>query len=290
MIKSMTGFGKSICKTSKRLFSIEIKSYNGKQTDIYLKVPQILKNKEIELRELIINELIRGKIECTITSEYIGEDLPININSQLIKSYYKQLLEISEELNCVNEPLLNIIFRFPEVLKPSDEELEEKDWNEFCNSFLNALNQVNQFRLNEGKALAEDLKEKVIKIKNLLIEITFFEDARINKIKERLKKNLEISLKENEYDKNRFEQELIYYLDKLDINEEKVRLDQHLNHFLDTLNNEENCGRKLQFIAQEMGREINTISSKANDYDIQRITILMKDELEKIKEQVLNVL
>lgn len=290
MIKSMTGFGKSICKTSKRLFTIEIKSYNGKQTDLYLKLPQIIKNKEPEIRELILNELYRGKIECNITSEYIGEDIPVRINSQLIKSYYKQLATITQELNCIDEPLMGIIFRFPEVMKQTEEELEESDWIEFKNSLYNALVQVNEFRTNEGKALAKDMLDKAIKIQNLLKEITPHEQSRIDKIKDRLRKNLETLMNDNEYDKNRFEQELIYYLEKLDINEEKVRLEQHINHFIETLNNEENCGRKLQFIAQEMGREINTISSKANEYAIQHITILMKDELEKIKEQVLNVL
>ena len=290
MIKSMTGFGKAECELKDRKIIIEIKSLNSKNLDIYTKIPGIYREKELEIRNTISKVLLRGKVEFVLYYEIAEDNKATTINSEVVKNYYNQLKEIATDLNIeTSEQLLQIATRLPDTLNTEREEIDQNDWTKINETILEALNQLDNFRIQEGEFLKKDI-EQIIKIINQYKEeITPFEVNRTEKIRNKLNESLN-SLSDQEIDKNRFEQELIYYLEKLDITEEKVRLTNHCNYFTEMINEPESNGKKLGFISQEIGREINTIGSKANDSDIQKFVILMKDELEKIKEQMLNIL
>jgi uncharacterized protein (TIGR00255 family) len=286
----MTGYGKASADIPGKKINVEIRTLNSKQTDINAKMPWIYREKEIEIREILTRTLERGKIDLSIyTDEAISQNIPV-INGSAVHSYYKQLKEIAGELYIdADDQLLSIIMRLPEILKTEKEVLSADEWNSLQNLIAEAAGITDTYRRSEGMALARDMEERIGTILSMMTEIEPFEVNRIDNIRERINGNLTRLGAEN-IDKNRLEQELIYYLEKLDITEEKVRLKQHCEYFLETMNQDGANGRKLGFIAQEIGREINTIGSKANDATIQGIVVRMKDELEKIREQVLNIL
>jgi len=290
-MKSMTGFGKAESTNDQRKFMIEIRTLNGKQADVIMKIPAAYKDKEPEIRNELINQLQRGKIELYITMEDEFDNTTTKFNEAAIKNYYRQLSGISER-NHIPLPsdILNSIIRLPDTLKLERQVPDELEWQIQFEGIRQALRQVNNFRQQEGLALMEDISERIRLIETCIEEIEKIEPQRLDIIKNRLRQNLIEYIGENTIDQNRFEQELIYYLEKLDINEEKVRLRNHCVYFIQTMNEGDGVGKKLGFIAQEIGREINTIGSKANHADMQQIVIQMKDELEKIKEQLLNVL
>lgn len=291
MMRSMTGFGKSVCELSNKIVAIEIRSLNSKQLDIFTRIPNLYKQKEIELRNLISQSLTRGKVELSITYENTDTSSTAKINKQLVKEYYTQLKSLSEEMSISqDEALLQTIMRFPDVLKIDKEELDESEWKTLRDTIKSALTSIDEFRVQEGNALEKDIIQRVKAIAVLMVNIEPYEKERSDKIQTRIATSLSELVDSDKIDENRFEQELIYYLEKFDITEEKVRLKNHCDFFLEVSESNEAVGKKLGFIAQEMGREINTIGSKANHSDIQRIVVQMKDELEKIKEQLMNVL
>jgi uncharacterized protein (TIGR00255 family) len=291
MIRSMTGYGKSVLETPQKKISVEIRSLNSKQADLNTKVPWLYKEKEIEIRNLLSKRLERGKIDLYISFDIMDDELMPVINKASVKNYYRQLSEVSSELGInAGVEALSIIMRLPEALKSEKPELTEEEWQMALKMINEALRLVDVYRIEEGKALARDLSSSVKKILGFLEDIVPFEAERITKVREKLTASLNDSIGSENVDMNRFEQEIIFYLEKLDINEEKVRLRKHCDYFIETMNGKDSNGKMLSFIAQEMGREINTIGSKANDASIQKIVVMMKDELEKIKEQVLNVL
>ena len=287
----MTGFGKAECELKDRKVIIEIKSLNSKNLDIYAKIPGIYRQKELEIRNTISKILQRGKVEFVLYYEITDDNKATTINSGVVKNYIDQLKSVADDLNLeTSEQLLQMAIRLPDTLNVKREEIDENDWKIISKSIINALDQLDEFRIQEGKYLKKDIEQRIKIIDDKKDEITPFEIARTEKIREKLKVSLNKNVDEQDYDKNRFEQELIYYLEKLDITEEKVRLTNHCNYFIEMLDEPESNGKKLGFISQEIGREINTIGSKANDSDIQKRVVLMKDELEKIKEQMLNIL
>ncbi|HAM98224.1 MAG TPA: YicC family protein [Marinilabiliales bacterium] len=291
MLISMTGFGKAICELGSKKLTIEIKSLNSKQLDINSRMPGFYREKEIEVRNLISKKLERGKIDFAMYAEVTGTENNSVINAELVKAYYHQLAKVSEELGIDNKSeLLQIVMRLPDTLKTEREELDENEWLDVVKFIEAALDELIKFRIQEGRALEKDIVERIEIIKDLLKQIDPLEKQRIERFKDRLRQNLRELSENDEYDENRFEQELIFYLEKLDITEEKVRLANHCEYFVKNVNKDETVGKKLGFISQEMGREINTLGSKANDSDMQKLVIKMKDELEKIKEQLLNVL
>ena len=287
MIKSMTGFGKATINCEGRTIVIEIRSLNSKQLDLNARIPPLFRDKENEIRSLIIKELERGKIDLYVYIE--KTDRPtIAIDETLAKAYFERLTKLSQH---VNNPKETDIFAqtlcLPDVITTPREEISENLWNAVFDGVKTACNAVNRFREEEGAILSEDFCLRIQQISNLIDAITPFENNRIVELKKKMIENLEnLPLK---YDPNRLEQELIFYIEKLDITEEKVRLRKHCNYFMDTMK-ENNAGKKLGFIVQEMGREINTIGSKANDFNIQQMVVLMKDEAEKMKEQLANIL
>ena len=289
MIKSMTGFGKASQELSDKTINIEIRSLNSKSADISLRLSSGLRNYELELRNEISKQLERGKIDLSIFIESKKAEIPVEINIELAKAYHKQLKNLALELN---EPIANAlqqVLKFPDVLKNERKETDENEWKLIKHCLNSALDELNNFRDIEGLSLKKDFEIRISKINTCLEEIKTLDLIRINAIKNRIRNNIEEVIGKSNLDENRFEQELIYYIEKLDINEEKVRLKTHLDYFIETCN-EKSAGRKLNFISQEIGREINTIGSKANDAQIQKLVVLMKDELEKIKEQANNVL
>jgi len=289
MIKSMTGFGKASQELSDKTINIEIRSLNSKSADISLRLSSGLRNYELELRNEISKQLERGKIDLSIFIESKKAEMPVEINIELAKAYHKQLKNLALELN---EPIANVlqqVLKFPDVLKNERKETDENEWKLIKHCLNSALEELNNFRDIEGLSLKKDFETRISKINICLEEIKTLDLIRINDIKNRIRNNIEDVIGKSNLDENRFEQELIYYIEKLDINEEKVRLKTHLDYFIETCN-EKSAGRKLNFISQEIGREINTIGSKANDAQIQKLVVLMKDELEKIKEQANNVL
>lgn len=289
MIRSMTGFGKAQVSLTDKKLSIEIKSLNSKQFDLTLRLPGFLKEKESELRSLLSKEVERGKTECMVSLE-TGMDKPVSINKELFKFYYSELLSISKELNTDAEGLFKVTAGMPDVIRPEREELSEDAWEAIQKGLERAIVDFNGFRLKEGKNLEEDLQLHLTGIKQNLSQISALDKGRTEKIRDRIISKLKDLISEESLDSNRLEQEMIFHVEKLDINEEKVRLMSHCQYFEDTLKEKTSQGRKLGFIAQEIGREINTIGSKANDAPIQRLVVLMKDDLEKIKEQLNNVL
>lgn len=291
MIKSMTGFGKAVCECQNRKMVVEIKSLNSKSVDINARIPNGYREKEVEIRNLISNRLHRGKVDFQITIENSGDASNYSINKGLAQKYYRELKELSLDLDEKDfSDYLLIIMRMPDVLVTEINEISEEEWSELKKAILQAIDEVDMFRINEGEGLEKDLRYRNEKIVNLLEEVTPFEKARLKNLKAKISKDLHDVADKEEIDKNRFEQELVYYQDKLDITEEKVRLKKHCEYFIETLDEPDSQGKKLIFISQEMGREINTLGSKAGEANIQKIVIQMKDELEKIKEQLFNIL
>ena len=292
MIKSMTGFGKTTVEVNNKKIIIEIKSLNSKQFDMNLRMPPLYREKEMEVRALVKEQLDRGKIDMIIYFDNAETGKNGSINRPVVIEYFHQLVEIAGQLGVEPDKngLLQTIMRFPDTLQVKTEELEEEEWQALCDGINQALEAINNFRLQEGQALAKDIRHRVLLIQELASQVPPFEQQRIVSIRQRLQEKINEWTDITNIDQNRLEQELVYYLEKLDITEEKVRLANHCKYFLETIEKEDAPGRKIGFIAQEMGREINTLGSKANDHDIQKLVVLMKDELEKIKEQSLNIL
>lgn len=292
MLKSMTGFGKATSEYKDKKLTVEIKSLNSKQSDVNVRMPLQYREKELVLRNEVIQKLNRGKIDLSIWIEGNDADKTVQFNESLIKDYYFQLEKVSKMIGqkLENEQVMQLIMRLPDVLKTELKELDENEWKIILQTLNSAINQLDEFRVQEGKVLETDFIKRIDRIVAMLNQLKPFEKERIEKIRERINQNLSENLENVDIDKNRFEQEIIFYLEKFDITEEKVRLRNHSAYFLETLNQEEFAGKKLGFIAQEIGREINTIGSKANHVEIQKIVVQMKDELEKIKEQLLNIL
>lgn len=290
MLKSMTGYGKSELEINNKKIIIEIKSLNSKQLDINLKLSNSFREKELEIRK-ILKKLERGKVEFYINIESLESELSVSINKPSFLAYYNQIKEIGNELDIkTSELTINNILKLPDVLQNKKNVLDENEWENLKTQIDLAILNLNKFREQEGSALEKDIELRINKILNLLSEVDAPEENRIEKIKERIKNNFNNFLTEKNIDENRFEQELIYYIEKIDITEEKTRLRNHCNYFLKNIKTTAPVGKKLGFISQEIGREINTLGSKANDSDLQKIVIKMKDELEKIKEQLLNIL
>ncbi len=291
MIKSMTGYGKAEFETGNKKITIELKSLNSKQIDINMRTPMLYREKELEIRKEISEKLIRGKVDFSIFIEDHGTDSNSAINEPIVINYFNQLSDIQKKLGLpVTEQIMFSVMRLPDTVKTVFANPDEKEWEVIFSQIRSVVRAVDQFRLQEGDALSRDIRSNIDEIRKLFAQIDPFEEQRITNIKTRILESLnEISINGN-VDKNRFEQELIYYLEKLDINEEKVRLTNHCEYFLETLDSPADVGKKLGFIAQEIGREINTIGSKANESHMQRIVVQMKDSLEKVKEQLLNVL
>ncbi len=290
MIKSMTGFGKSIVNLEGKSVTIEIKSLNSKQLDLNIKLPPAFREKEPVIRSIISQRLERGKIELTGNIDYTDGELPSSINKSLVTGYYSELKSIADTLGDKNSDILSIVMKIPEVLRPTRDLLTEEEWSLISGCLERAVSALDDFRTHEGSLLMTDFGVRINSIAGLLETLDEFEILRSIQFKEKLRTSVIEFANNNTLDSNRFEQEIIYYLEKLDITEEKVRLQKHLNYFIDTMHESEANGRKLTFVTQEIGREINTIGSKANDANIQRAVVQMKDELEKIKEQLANIL
>lgn len=291
MVKSMTGFGRSEQTVGDKTFLVDIKSLNGKQFELQLKLPGFLKPYEFEIRKLISDKLGRGSLDCSISLKQTGNAKPVSINTDLAKAYYKALSELSNELKLDPSNILSTLVKLPEVITPTGDTLTKEEWMEFKEVILLAIEDLNLHRLDEGKILEEDMRLRIGNILKQQEEVTKLEPLRQQKIKEGLKKMLDEQVGKENYDTNRLEQEIIYYIEKIDISEEQVRLKNHCEYFKTILNEpEDGKGKKLSFILQEIGREINTTGSKAYDSEIQKCVVMMKDELEKAKEQVLNVL
>ena len=291
MIKSMTGYGKAIAETPQKKITIEIKSLNSKQLDLNTKLPWLYKEKEPEIRNLISQRLDRGKIDFSIYCDILDDVVVTVINKSAVRNYYNQFKEIAEELKIdLDDQIFTAIMKLPDTLKTEKPEMPEAEWEIVRNQIIESITMIDLYRMEEGNSIMTDLKKCIGKILELLETVKTFEAGRISKIREKLMVLLEENLGPEKVDKNRFEQEIIFYLEKYDINEEKVRLKTHCDYFIETVNTPSPNGKILNFIAQEIGREINTIGSKANDASIQKLVVMMKDELEKIKEQTLNVL
>ncbi|MEI8224811.1 MAG: DUF1732 domain-containing protein [Bacteroidota bacterium] len=287
----MTGYGKAIAEAPQKKITIEIKSLNSKQLDLNTKLPWLYKEKEPEIRNLISQRLDRGKIEFTIYCDMLDDEVVTVINKSAVRNYYNQFKEIAAELKIdLDDQIFTAIMKLPDTLKTEKPEISEKEWEIVKNQIIESITMLDLYRIEEGNSIMTDLKKCIGKILSFLETVETFEAGRITKIREKLMALLEENLGQENLDKNRFEQELIFYLEKYDINEEKVRLKTHCDYFLETVNTPSPNGKILNFIAQEIGREINTIGSKANDASIQKLVVMMKDELEKIKEQTLNVL
>ena len=284
MIQSMTGFGKSVLSLADKHISIEIKSLNSKSIDINTRIPQVYREKELDFRKLIAEQLQRGKVDFSIFIENTGTQTPSKINPNIVKSYIKQMRAIVD--GDLTE-LLKMAVRMPDALQTTSESISEEELSVIFQHINLAITDLQNFRTQEGKVLEKDFVLRINNINRLLQEVQGLDEERLALIRERLEKAVADI---QNVDANRFEQELIFYLEKLDITEEKIRLKKHLDYFLETLHSEESNGRKLSFIAQEIGREVNTLGSKANFAPMQQLVVQMKDELEKIKEQVLNVL
>ena len=292
MIQSMTGFGKATAELPSKKVSVEIKALNSKQLDLSTRIPHVYRDKEMQVRSQVSKALERGKVECSIFTEFIGKNTPTTIDAEAVSNYYDQLCTISQRLGIEapsNWQELQQVLRMPDVVKTEVVAIDQEEWNIVQQALTEAIDRLMDFRRQEGAMLQALFEQKIANIAHLLEQVATYEGERISKIKSRILDNL-AQVAEKDYDKNRFEQEMIYYIEKLDVNEEKVRLDNHLKYFIDTMNDPHAQGKKLGFIAQEMGREINTLGSKSNHAEMQKIVVQMKDELEQIKEQVLNVL
>ena len=291
MIKSMTGFGLASTDHENIKFAVEIKSLNSKFLELNLKLPRAFSEKELLLRNVCSKEIERGKVSVSINIDRGEESLKgATINAALLSKYYKQLEAINVDLGANSSNLLQAVLSFPEVISYQEEEINEGDWDILYSTFNKALDSFNQFRLTEGNVLKTDLELRIKNILQFFAQVEELEPLRIPQIRARLNQFLEENVGKINVDQNRLEQELIYYIDKLDITEEKTRLKSHCDYFTQTLKSKDANGKKLGFISQEIGREINTMGAKANDAQIQQLVVGMKEELEKIKEQLLNVL
>ena len=293
MMQSMTGFGKAVSEFSNKKVVIEVKSLNSKQLDLYTKINYFYRSKELEIRNLVQQELGRGKVELSLMVDQVSEATAgVQINKVAFNNYVNQIKEISEESGvALPSDWFTVVMRMPEVLKAEqNEELSDEEWEQTLCAIKEALKALNEFRSQEGEGLKKFFIERIDTIRGYLAEVPNYEKARIDKIKARLEENLAALEEKVSLDSGRLEQEMIFYIEKLDISEEKQRLAKHLDYFIETMEKEPACGKKLGFIAQEMGREINTLGSKSNCSELQVLVVNMKDELEKIKEQVLNVL
>ena len=289
MIQSMTGYGKAELNLKNANFTIEVRSLNSKQIDANVKMSSIYRDKEIGLRKLLSEKLQRGKIELSIWRESSESNAKYTLNTELIKEYFSQIQEVTSSLSINSSDIMPSLLKMPEVLVKGEEKAEDNEWEEIAKGIDIAIGNILQFRLDEGEKLETDIIARINKLSTLLIDISPFAKGRIEKVKKSLADKLaEIDTKN--IDENRFEQELIYYLEKQDITEEQVRLEVHLSYFIETMKADAPNGKKLGFIGQEIGREINTIGSKSSDAEMQKIVVQMKDELEKIKEQLLNIL
>lgn len=289
-MKSMTGFGKNSFTFEGKTVSIEIRTLNSKQIDLSVRLSASFREKESEIRSFVVKELERGKIDVNISLEKT-EKQPISINTELAKSYYEHLMKLSHELN---NPVTSDIFiqtlRMPEVISTAHEEYSEEFWKQFFCALSQTCADVNHFRQQEGAHLEKDFEKRIALIDAMVEEVTPFEEERVPQLRKKMEEAIEKLSLTDKYDKNRFEQEMIFYIEKLDITEEKVRLRKHCSYFLETMSQNESNGKKLGFILQEIGREVNTLGSKCNHFNIQQIVVRMKDEVEKMKEQLANIL
>jgi uncharacterized protein (TIGR00255 family) len=291
MVKSMTGFGRAEQTVGDKTFLVDVKSLNGKQFELQLKLPGFLKPYEFDIRKILSEKLGRGSLDCTVSLKQTGNAKPVSINTDLAKAYYETLADLSKQLNQDPSNILSTLLKLPEVITPTGDTLTKEEWNQFTKVIEMAIEDLNGHRLNEGRVLEEDLIQRIDNISNQQEEVLKLQPLRQQKIREGLEKLLNDHVGKENYDSNRLEQEMIYYLEKIDISEEMVRLKNHCSYFKEVLADpEDSKGKKLSFILQEVGREINTTGSKAYDVKIQKCVVLMKDELEKAKEQILNVL
>ena len=291
MLKSMTGFGRAEQTVNDKTFLVEVKSLNGKQFEMQLRLPPLLRPYEFDIRNILQEQLVRGTVDCNVSIKQNGTAKPVVINTDLIKAYYKQIDTLAGELNIDTNSVLSALLRLPEVVTPANDMLSENDFEEFKKVLQTALAELNKHREEEGAMLEQDLYKRITNINAQEEAIVKLEPGRIKKIREEITQLLETYVGKENYDGNRLEQELIFYMEKIDIHEEQVRLKQHCDYFKSLLGNtDDSKGKKLSFILQEIGREINTTGSKAYNADIQKCVVVMKDELEKAKEQVLNVL
>ena len=291
MLYSMTGYGRAEQTLADKTYLVEVRSLNGKQFDLRLTIPSLLKPFEFEIRNILNEGLQRGSVECSITIKQNGASKPVSINKELAKAYYQPVAELADELQLQKGDILSTILKLPDVITPSTEMITDDEWKSFEKVLKEAIAQLNEHRKDEGRSLEADLNQRLANIETHQATITTLEPLRRGKIKEGIIKVLEENVGKENYDPNRMEQELIYYIEKIDISEEQVRLKNHCDYFrLILAEKETSKGKKLSFILQEFGREINTMGSKAYDSQIQQCVILMKDELEKAKEQILNVL
>ena len=286
----MTGYGKAEGVVESKKISVEVRSLNGKFLDCSLRVPGLYRQKEMLVRSKAAKEVVRGKVDVSISYESLEGEQNFFINTELLKNYYQGLSEVSKELNISEENVLGTLMKMPEVMRSEKQKLSEGEWIGIEKLIDEALVSFNSFRIAEGDVLKKEVEARVDQIASLLVQVEPFETERIETIKTRIKKNIDEIVSKDGFDQNRFEQELIFYMERYDITEEKVRLKAHCEHFIKTMNDEEAQGKKLGFISQEIGREINTLGSKANHAEMQKIVVQMKDELEKIKEQALNIL
>lgn len=289
MIQSMTGYGKASCDLGDKTATFEIKSLNSKQLDLYFRTPNGYREKEMEMRNVVMSRIRRGKVEVNLTIEYKEGKQATLINADVVKDYYQQVKAILKELGAGEEHVMQAVLRMPEALNNDRHLIDPEESQKLLSTLNTALDEMEKFRATEGAALGKDIAQRIQNIESFLGRIEPFEKERLQLLRNRIENSLNEFTQQDSIDKNRFEQELIYYIEKLDISEEKTRLGHHCKYFTDVMKEEE-AGRKLGFVAQEIGREINTIGSKANHSGIQQIVVLMKDELEKIKEQLLNVL
>jgi len=291
MLKSMTGFGKEVVETPVRKVTIEIRTLNSKQLDLNLRTPMEFRAKEPELRSIISKSLQRGKIDFGIQTENVTNQNVSEIDTALVKHYYDEMVEVAKEVGQTDfSGFLPVIVKMPDVFVQRVHETNEEEWAQIEAGVKAAIARVDEFRKEEGSILEKDLVQRINRIDELLQQVIPYESERPAIVKARIRKRLEEWGSDAEIDQNRLEQEMIYYLEKFDITEEKVRLKKHCDYFLETLNSPQSPGKKLGFVTQEIGREINTLGSKANHAEIQKIVVLMKDELEKIKEQLFNIL
>jgi uncharacterized protein (TIGR00255 family) len=287
----MTGYGREVLEYKNKKISIDIKSLNSKTTDINTRIPGYYKEKELEIRRLLSSELKRGKIDFCMFVELNGSENLTQINEETVVNYYNQLKNISSKNGIpIGADIMSGLIRMPDVMKNSVEDLSVEEWAEVMSTINIAMAACVKFRLDEGGELEKDIRANIESILGLLARVPEFEQERVNTVRERLRQGIQELDSKGSIDANRLEQEIIYYLEKLDVNEEKVRLKKHCEYFLETLDSNEPVGKKLAFISQEIGREINTLGSKANHAEMQKLVVMMKDELEKIKEQLLNVL
>lgn len=291
MLLSMTGYGRATSTFSDKSITIEVRALNSKMTDIRFKMPFNYKEKEIELRRILTEQAERGKIDVSINIRSLSGEDDFALNHELFKKYYKELKGLTAELNMPADDLLSAILRLPNIVGTDEEGVQDDEWEISHKTLLEALEDFKKFRLTEGGAMERDLHDRIANILQLLQDIVPHEKERIVKLRQRLRQNLDEFLGKENIDENRFEQEVLFYLEKIDVTEEKVRLEQHCRYFVDTLKDKKNTskGRTLNFITQEIGREINTLGSKAYSSDIQHLVVQMKDELEKIKELVANL-